>query len=114
MQEDKKKVDESWKSQIDKEKKEAQEKNQTYHEPTFNVFISSLGMQAMIAMGKLENPLNQKAEVNLEQARFLVDTLEIIKEKTKGNLTDQEASLLEDSLFNLRMMYVEVKEKESK
>ena len=114
MQEEKKKVDESWKNQINKEKKEAQEKKETYHEPTFNVFISSLGMQAMIAMGKLENPLNQKSDVNLEQARFLIDTLEIIKEKTKGNLTDQESSLLEDSLFNLRMMYVEAKEKESK
>ena len=114
MQEEKKKVDESWKNQINKEKKEAEDKNQTYHEPTFNVFISSLGMQAMIAMGKLENPISQKAEVNLEQARFLIDTLEIIKEKTKGNLTEQESGLLEDSLFNLRMMYVELKGADSK
>lgn len=114
MEEQKKKVDESWKSQINKEKKEAEDKNETYHEPTFTVFLSSLGMQAMIAMGRLENPLSGKTEMNLEHARFLIDTLEILKEKTKGNLTSQEETLLEESLFNLRMMYVEVKEKGSK
>ena len=71
-------------------------------------------MQAMIAAGKLENPVTRKTEKNLEQARFLIDTLEILKEKTKGNLAKEEENLLDDSLFNLRMMYVEEKEKEQK
>jgi hypothetical protein len=68
-------------------------------------------MQAMIAIGKLENPLNGKVERNLEQARFLIDTLGIIKEKTKGNLTPDESKLLDDSLFSLRTMYIEEKDK---
>ena len=109
-----KKVDENWKSQVEKEKKEAEQDKKTYHQPTFTIFLSSLSMQAMIAAGKLENPVTGKTEKNLEQARFLIDTLEIIKEKTKGNLVKEEENLLDDSLFNLRMMYVEEKEKEQK
>ncbi|UCG35540.1 MAG: DUF1844 domain-containing protein [Candidatus Omnitrophota bacterium] len=109
-QENKKKIDESWKQQVDKEKKEAESKQEKYHEPTFAVFLSSLSMQAMIAMGKLQNPVSGQTEKNLEQARFLIDTLGIINEKTKGNLSADEEKLLEESLFNLRMMYVEEKE----
>jgi hypothetical protein len=102
-----KKVDEDWKTQVDKEKNQAHEQHQVYHQPTFNIFLSSMSMQAMIALGKLENPLTKKLEKNLEQARFLIDTLGIIKEKTKNNLTAEEQALLDESLFNLRMMYVE-------
>jgi len=50
----------------------------------------------MIAMGKLENPLTKKNEVNLEQARFLIDTLGVIQEKTKNNLNAEEEKLLEE------------------
>jgi hypothetical protein len=66
-------------------------------------------MQAMIAMGGLENPITKKKEKNYGQARFLIDTLGIIQEKTKGNLTDEEAKVLEEYLFNLRMMYIKTK-----
>jgi hypothetical protein len=110
----KKKVDEDWKNQANKEKKEADCKREVYHEPTFSIFLSSLSMQAMIAMGRLENPVTAKAEKNLEQARFLIDTLGILKEKTKGNLTADEEKLIEEGLFNLRMMYVEERGKNDK
>lgn len=106
-----KKVDEQWKVQAEKEKQEAQNKQEAYHEPTFRLFLSSLSMQAMVALGRLENPATSKLERNLEQARFLVDTIGIIKEKTKGNLNPEEERLLDDSLFSLRMMYVEEKNK---
>ena len=75
-----KKVDDSWKNQVKKEKQG------TYHEPDFKIFISSLGMQTMIAMGKMQNPLTKKIEKNMEQAKYLIDTLGIIKDKTKNNL----------------------------
>ena len=103
----KKKVDDDWKAQVEKEKREAESRKEVYRQPTFTVFLSSMSMQAMIALGKLENPLTKKIEKNLEQARFLIDTLGIIKEKTKGNLTKEEEDFLEESLFNLRMLYVE-------
>lgn len=105
----KKRVNEGWKDQVEKEKREAKESQQQYHEPTFSIFLSSLGMQAMIALGKLENPVTGKTENNLEQARFLIDTLEIIKEKTKNNLDAKEENLINDYLFNLRMAYIEAK-----
>ncbi|OQX80931.1 MAG: hypothetical protein B6D56_03825 [Candidatus Omnitrophica bacterium 4484_70.1] len=103
----KKKVDDDWKAQVEKEKREAESRKEVYRQPTFTVFLSSMSMQAMIALGRLENPLTKKIEKNLEQARFLIDTLGIIKEKTKGNLTKEEEDFLEESLFNLRMLYVE-------
>ncbi len=110
MNEDtKKKIDQNWKNQVEKEKSEAQSKNESYHQPTFEIFISSLTMQAMIAMGKIENPITKKSDKNYDQARFLIDTLEIIKEKTKNNLNSEEEKLLDESLFNLRMMYVDDK-----
>ncbi|MCD6583339.1 MAG: DUF1844 domain-containing protein [Candidatus Omnitrophica bacterium] len=111
-EENRKKVDEEWKAQVEKEKREAKAKNESYHEPTFTIFLSSISMQAMIALGKLENPVTKKLEKNMEQARFLIDTLSILKEKTKGNLTSEEEKLLEESLFNLRLMYVQTKEEE--
>lgn len=104
-----KKVDENWKSQIEKEKANASSQQETYHEPSFKIFLSSLSMQAMIAAGKLENPLTKKIEKNLEQARYLIDTIGILKEKTKGNLTKEEENLLDESLFSLRMMYIKEK-----
>ncbi len=102
-EEDRKKDDDIWQSQIEKEKKEKKEK---YHQPTFTVFLSSLAVQAMTAIGKLENPVTRQFEKNLDRARFLIETLEIIKEKTKGNLSSKEANLLEDSLVNLKKIYV--------
>jgi len=105
----KKKLDEDWKKQVELEKEKAKSQNEEYHQPTFSIFLSSLSMQAMIAMGKVENPASGKTEKNFEQARFLIDTLEAIKEKTINNLTKEEDTLFNDYLFNLRMMYVEVK-----
>ena len=111
MAENKKTVDDEWKQQVEKEKAQAKENNQTYHEPSFTIFVSSLVMQAMIYMGKLDNPTGQKIERNDEQAKFLIDTLAILKEKTKGNLTSEEEKFLDESLFNLRMLYIENKNK---
>ncbi len=115
MQEDiKKTVDQSWKNQVNKEKQQSQQNQETFYEPNFTILVSSLSMQAMISMGKLENPMTKTAEENLDQARFLIDSLAIIEEKTKGNLTDEEKKFLEDSLFHLRMNYIEIKDNKDK
>lgn len=103
-----KKVDENWKSQIDKERDHLKDENKDFHQPNFSVLLSSLSMQAMISLGKLENPVSGKKERNLEQARFLIDTLDILKDKTKGNLSTEETRLLDDSLYHLRMNYIEI------
>src|SRR6056297_3162252 len=100
MDQDKKKtIDKDWKEQVNKEKQTYQKNNQPYHKPDFKIFISSLSMQAMIALGRLENPVTKKQDKNFDQARYLIDTLEIIEAKSKNNLDDQERKLLDESLF---------------
>jgi len=84
------------------------EKNKV-QQPIFSLFLSSLGMQAMIAMGKIESPLTKKTENNFEQAQFLITNLEMIKEKTINNLSDEEEKLLDEYLVNLKVLYAETK-----
>ena len=76
-------------------------------EASFSLFMSSLVTQALISLGEIENPFSKKNEPNLDQAKFTIDTLEIIGEKTKGNLTEDEAKLLDTALYDLRMGYIE-------
>jgi hypothetical protein len=102
-------IDESWKNQVDKEKATAAQNNEKYHEPNFQIFLTSLLMQAMIAMGKMENPVTKKRDKNMEQARFMIDTISILKAKTQGNLTEQEQKMVDEALSSLRMIYVQEK-----
>jgi len=71
---------------------------------------------AMQQMGKLENPITKKVERDLEQAKFSIDMLEMIQQKTKGNLSENEKKFLDHILFELRMNYVDEvsKDKEKK
>jgi hypothetical protein len=69
---------------------------------------------AMQQMGKIASPLTGKVERNLEQARFSIDTLAMLREKTRGNLSDDLARLLDSTLLNLRMNYVEEASAETK
>ncbi len=107
MDESKKDIDESWKETVEKEK-EPQKKGGQFipPEPDFNFFIRTLSLQASIALGLVPNPATNKEEEDLSQAKFLIDTLGMLKEKTKGNLTPEESQLLENVLYELRMQYV--------
>jgi hypothetical protein len=58
-------------------------------------------------MGKLLNPVTQKIEKNLEQAKYSIDILEVLQEKTRGNLGEEEKKYLDNVLFDLRMNYLE-------
>jgi hypothetical protein len=69
---------------------------------------------AMQQMGKLENPITKKVERDLEQAKFSIDMLEMIQQKTKGNLSENEKKFLEHILFELRMNYVDEVDKDKK
>lgn len=62
-------------------------------------------------MGKTMNPATQKIERDLEQARHAIDLLTMLETKTKGNLSEDEEKLLEHTLFELRMNFVEEKNK---
>ncbi len=69
-----------------------------------------LSSQAMVSMGILNIPGQPTQEVNLTVAQYLISSLEVIEEKTKGNLTDEETAMLERVLHELRMSFVAVKE----
>ena len=75
-------------------------------EPDFPMFISGMGMQSLMHLGELENPLTQKKEKDIVQAKYIIDILGLLQEKTKNNLSDQEEKLLEGLLYDLRMKYV--------
>jgi hypothetical protein len=69
--------------------------------------VGLFGQQAMMALGKLANPMTHKAEKNLPAARLFIDTLEMLERKTAGNLTTDEQKVLKATLTDLRMMFVE-------
>ena len=81
-------------------------------EINFINYISSLGFQAMIFLGEIVHPMTNKIEKNIDQAKFIIDTLVVLREKTKGNLTEQEQHLLDGSVYELQLKYVEIVKKE--
>jgi hypothetical protein len=75
----------------------------------FSTFVFSLGTSAMYHFGDFPDPVTKKAERNIEAAKQTIDILGILKDKTKGNLSDEEERLLESLLYELRMRYVREK-----
>ena len=76
-------------------------------EMTFERFLASLYMTAMLQMG-LMHQQGEQPRVDILGARQTIDTLSLIPEKTKGNLTPTEENFLQNSLYEVRMAYVEV------
>ncbi len=112
MEEDiKKNVDESWKETVAREKEAAKKEGKKESAPpevSFNFFISTLALQASVFLGHVPNPVTNKKEKNIPQAKFIIDTLGMLKDKTRNNLTVEESNLLENVLYELRMQYVNV------
>ena len=90
---------------------ESEKKSEFY----FVQLIVTFQAAAMQQMGKLQNPLTQKVERNLDQARSSIDMLEMLRDKTKNNLAENEKKFLEHTLYELRMNYLdEVKKDQQK
>ncbi|MBE9547412.1 MAG: DUF1844 domain-containing protein [Proteobacteria bacterium] len=89
-------------------KREAEEEI-SLPEINFFTFVLSLSTSAMYHFGDLPDPVSQKTEKNLPAAKQTIDILDMLKEKTEGNLDDKEKELLEGILFELRMRYVKEK-----
>ncbi|MEA3560902.1 MAG: DUF1844 domain-containing protein [Candidatus Omnitrophota bacterium] len=107
IEENKKKVDNTWKESVDKEKEKGRENAQPPQEMNFGMFITSLGMQVLIHLGEITNPLTKKKEQDLTQAKQTINLIVMLKDKTKGNLEKDETALLENLLYELRMKYIE-------
>ena len=121
----KKRVDESWKEQAEREKHAAEATGSQSAKPgqasrpapsdvgaeeapeaRFDLFVSGLAMEALIAMGDMPHPATKKQAANLPQAKYLIDLLGVLQEKTQGNLAAEEDKLLKDALYQLRMRYL--------
>lgn len=116
-----KNIDESWKEKAETQKekpqaadeKEGQPGEAGEYEVDFTGYVTSLGFQAMIFLGEIPHPATNQTEKNLKQAKFLIDTMVLLRDKTKGNLTQQEQSILDAAVYELQMKYVELVQKPS-
>jgi hypothetical protein len=75
----------------------------------FATFIYSLNAQVLVYLGKLPNPVSGKYEKSKETAKYLIDTIEMLSVKTKGNLNEDESKLIDNILYDLRMFYINEK-----
>lgn len=109
-----KKVDESWKDSVQKEKASASPAASESGasapadrptDPRFVQFLSSLGMQALMFLGEVEDPLTGAASVDLQQAKYLIDVLRSIQHKTQGNLSAEESQTFQALLYELQLKY---------
>src|SRR5467141_1919566 len=80
----------------------------------FIEFVMMQAQNAALFLGQIPNPKTGEGEVNLELAKMFIDQLAMIQEKTRGNLTNEEATVLRNAISNLQMAYVEVAEHVSK
>ena len=74
--------------------------------PTLVSLASGLAAQAMVSLGVFPNPVTGKCVMLLHQAAHLIDTVQLLFEKTAGNRTDEETKTLENALHELRMIYL--------
>ena len=112
-------IDEGWKEQAQKEKEhlaEEEEKKQKEQAamklPPASMagLISMLATQALYAMGIIgeESEKEHPREPDLEMAKFNIEMLSMLEEKTKGNLSNEEAEMMKGALYQLRMAFVQV------
>ena len=80
----------------------------------FIEFVVMHAQNAALFLGQIPNPKTGQGEVNLDLARMFIDQLAMIQEKTRGNLTSEEAKVLTNALSNLQMAYVEVAREQPK
>ncbi len=91
----------------------AVEKNSLPEDPTMppasiGMLMSSLATEALISMGQFPHPATGETIRRKNQAKYLIDTLEMLQAKTKGNLTSEEETALSDVLHQLRMAFIQI------
>ena len=77
----------------------------------FYTIVYTFQMQTLINLGKISNPATNKTETDLDAAAMSIDIIEMLEEKTKGNLTEDENRFLQEALTNLRLNYAAEKSK---
>lgn len=126
-------IDEDWKSQVEREREELRKEEEASASETtaegqgeqaegelpppppasFSFLVTTLASQAMAALGQIPGDDGQPLPVNLDYARHFIDLISVLEEKTKGNLDDEESSFVEQTLHQMRMMFVAIKQQQS-
>ncbi len=83
------------------------------HQMLFMQLVMQNQQVAMISLGKVKNPVSDRFEKNLEYAKLSIDTLDMLSQKTKGNLSEYEEKLLTETVSQLKITYVEESGKET-
>jgi Domain of unknown function (DUF1844) len=78
-------------------------------EVNFSTFIVSLSTEVLFHLGEFPHPVSGEKEKDLVLAKHVIDTLSMLKEKTQGNLTEEEQKLMEGMLYDLRMAFIRAK-----
>jgi hypothetical protein len=73
---------------------------------TFTAFIMSLNTSALYHLGEIKDPVTGKLEKDLVLAKHAIDTLDLLKKKTNGNLSPEEEDILGNILYDLRLRYI--------
>jgi uncharacterized membrane protein YgcG len=81
--------------------------DQEYPKASFELLVTTFSMQAMSAMGMLSGPPGAQQAPDLAMAKHLIDLLGVIEEKTRGNLSKDEAGMLEQMLHQLRVLFID-------
>ncbi|OHB79888.1 MAG: hypothetical protein A2W31_18325 [Planctomycetes bacterium RBG_16_64_10] len=74
--------------------------------PSLEMLLTTLATEAMIALGQVPHPATGQQEIQLDQAKYFVDTIAMLREKTAGNLTADETTAVEGLLHQLRTAYL--------
>jgi hypothetical protein len=112
-------IDEDWKSQVAAEKAQQEKPAEPpaagpqslppdFEMPpaSWELLLTTLATEAMIGLGLIPHPATGQPVQHRNQAKYLIDVIEMLRDKSKGNLTPGEAQLTESMLHQLRMAYV--------
>lgn len=115
-------IDEDWKSQVEAEKRQPQPEAEAAAErpsaeaakhdvpmppASLELLLTMLATEALMALGHVPNPITGRVETHRNQATYLIDTIDMLRQKTTGNLTSDEQLLIDTLLHQLRLAFVE-------
>jgi len=114
-------IDEDWKSQVEAEREQAAQAkaepatNEGASETTdppmppasFEMLLTTLATEALMALGQVPHPVTGKVEVKRNQAKFLIDTVDVLRQKTAGNLSNTEQQVIDSLLHQMRLVFVQ-------
>lgn len=78
-------------------------------EVTFSTFIMSLNTSALFHLGEIKDPQTGQTSIDLELARHAIDTLVMLEQKTKGNLSREEEEMLKNIVYDLKLRFVKAR-----